>query len=95
VEGRDLTSGTQWKQPRAWGLTARSRNPTHGSDVAESAVPAREGAWRLVCSPVKPVGEPDAVNLHVRFDEGEVQTEHGVASEAPADERAGKLIGYT
>ena len=41
------------------------------------------------------VREPDAVNLHVRFDEGEVQTEHGVASEAPADERAGKLIGYT
>ena len=33
--------------------------------------------------------EPDAGNPHVRFDEREVETEHGVASEAPADERAG------
>jgi hypothetical protein len=41
------------------------------------------------------VREPDAGNLHVRFDEGEVETEHGVASEAAAAERAGQLIGYT
>ncbi len=26
--------------------------------------------------PVKLVGEPDAVNPHVRFDEGEVETGH-------------------
>jgi len=42
-----------------------------------------------VCWFVKPVGEPDAGNLHVRFDEREVETEHDGASEAPADERAG------
>ena len=42
-----------------------------------------------VDQPVKPVGEPDAANPHVRFDEREVETEHGGASEAPADERAG------
>ncbi len=42
-----------------------------------------------VGQPAKPVGEPDAANPHVRFDEGEVETEHGVASEAPATERVG------
>jgi len=35
------------------------------------------------------VREPDAGNPPVRFDEREVETEHGVADEAPADERAG------
>jgi hypothetical protein len=33
--------------------------------------------------------EPDAANPHVRFDERDVETEHGPATEAPADERAG------
>ena len=33
--------------------------------------------------------EPDAANPHVRFDERDVETEHGPDSEAPADERAG------
>jgi RNA-directed DNA polymerase len=35
------------------------------------------------------VREPDAGNSQVRFDEREVETEHGRASEAPANERAG------
>ena len=35
--------------------------------------------------------EPDAGKLHVRFDEREVETEQGRASEAPADERAGRI----
>jgi hypothetical protein len=42
-----------------------------------------------VCRPVKPVGEPDAVNPHVRFDERGVETEQGKDNEAPATERAG------
>jgi RNA-directed DNA polymerase len=33
--------------------------------------------------------EPDALIAHVRFDERDVETEHGLDSEAPADERAG------
>jgi hypothetical protein len=33
--------------------------------------------------------EPDAGDPHVRFDERDVETEQGLASEAPADERAG------
>jgi hypothetical protein len=39
--------------------------------------------------PRNSVGEPDAVNPPVRFDEREVETGHGKASEAPATERAG------
>ena len=39
--------------------------------------------------PRNSVGEPDAANPPVRFDEREVETEHGKASEAPATERAG------
>ena len=35
--------------------------------------------------------EPDAGNLHVRFDEREVETEQGRAREAPAHERAGRI----
>jgi len=42
-----------------------------------------------VCHNVKPVGEPDAGNPHVRFDERDVETEHDWVIEAPADERAG------
>ena len=45
---------------------------------------------RVVCWFVKTVGKPDAGKPHVRFDEGgDVETEQGRASEAPADERAG------
>ena len=35
------------------------------------------------------VREPDAGKPPVRFDEREVETEHGEAIEAPANERAG------
>src|SRR5436853_6547258 len=35
------------------------------------------------------VGEPDAGNLPVRFDERGVETGHGEDRRAPADERAG------
>jgi hypothetical protein len=35
------------------------------------------------------VREPDAGNPPVRFDEREVETEHGEDRRAPADERAG------
>jgi hypothetical protein len=42
---------------------------------------------------VKPVGEPDAANLHVRFDERGVETEQGEAREAPTTERVGQQLG--
>jgi hypothetical protein len=38
---------------------------------------------------MNPVGEPDAGNPHVRFDERDVETGHGLEIEAPATERAG------
>jgi hypothetical protein len=44
---------------------------------------------------MKEDGEPDAGDLHVRFDEREVETGYGEAIETPADERAGKRIGRT
>ena len=41
-------------------------------------LPRGEGAFPCtVCSVVNPVREPDAGNPHVRFDEREVETEHG------------------
>ena len=36
------------------------------------------------------VREPDAGDLHVRFDEREVETDHGRTTKAPPDERAEK-----
>ena len=72
---------------RGWG-----RPPSQaGSEVAEGAVWAVKGASSgvSVCRPVKPVGEPDAGNPHVGFDERGVETEQGKDNEAPATERAG------
>ena len=42
-----------------------------------------------VCRAVKVIGEPDAGEPHVRFDEGVLGLEYGRASEAPPDERGG------
>ena len=39
--------------------------------------------------------EPDAGNPHVRFDEREVETEHGWDIEAPATERTGQPLHPT
>ena len=43
---------------------------------------------------VKPVGEPDAANPHVRFDERGVETEQGEVREAPTTERVGQQLGW-
>jgi hypothetical protein len=68
-----------------------ARTSPKDSAVAEGTIRVGEGqvpSW-AVDRRVKPVGEPDAANPHVRFDEREVETEHGGGSEAPATERAG------
>ena len=49
----------------------------------------------FVCRWREPVGEPDAANPHVRFDERDVETEYGRDAEAPATERAGKPLCQT
>ncbi len=41
------------------------------------------------CERVNLLREPDAGDPQVRFDERDVETEHGAAREAPATERAG------
>src|ERR1700682_1461860 len=45
----------------------------------------------FVCLTMKPVGEPDAGNPHVRFDERGWETERCRVAQAPAD-RAGALV---
>jgi hypothetical protein len=66
--------------PNVWRSQKELYGPTKG---ALSGVP--------VGRPVKPVGEPDALIGHVRFEERDVETGHGRAREAPADERAGSI----
>ncbi len=39
---------------------------------------------------VKPVGEPDAANPHVRFDERGVETEHDAARDTQTTEMGGQ-----
>ena len=89
VTGRDQQSG-DWLCLSTPLKTKRSRKelylPAKMARLAGSR-PLRGKA--IVCCREKPVGEPCAGNSHARFDEREVETEHGAASEAPADERAG------
>ena len=99
VEERSLTSGVLLEETNSPEIgfclstpitTRRSRKelylPAKRATFSESR-PMRDRA--LVCWREKPVGEPCARNPHARFDEREVETEHGDASEAPANERAG------
>ena len=89
VTGRDQQSG-DWLCLSTPLRTRRSRKELYlPAKMAMLAVsrPLRDRA--IVCWREKPVGEPCAGNSHARFDEREVETEHGAASEAPADERAG------
>jgi hypothetical protein len=75
--------------------------PTTSTDDSATAERTRgpakaAGGWSAEpwADTSNPVGEPDAGNPHVRFDEREVETEHGRAIEAPADERAGPARPY-
>ena len=89
VTGRDQQSG-DWLCLSTPLKTKRSRKELYlPAKLAMLAVsrPLRDRA--IVCWREKPVGEPCAGNSHARFDEREVETEHGLASEAPAIERAG------
>ena len=89
VTGRDQQSG-DWLCLSTPLKTRRSRKelylPAKMAMFSESR-PMRDRA--IVCWREKPVGEPCARNPHARFDEREVETDYGEASEAPADERAG------
>ncbi len=48
---------------------------SHGEEGALEKVAFFHGPGTFVCHSMKPVGEPDAGNLHVRFDERGVETE--------------------
>ncbi len=56
--------------------------PAQCSEVADRVTRNSDDCVRLL-------REPGAANPHARFDERDVETEHGSAREAPADERAG------
>ncbi|MEI8376218.1 MAG: hypothetical protein WCJ35_25640, partial [Planctomycetota bacterium] len=58
------------------------------ANAAKPIVQVETSSSLLVGETMNLVREPDAVNPPVRFDEREVETEHGEASEALADERA-------
>jgi len=91
VEGRGLTSETLWKGPRVRRVAMLPITSKKDSAVAEGAMWSAK-CWQAclrVGRPRNSVGEPDAANPHVRFDEREVETGYGKASEAPATERAG------
>src|ERR1700687_4520628 len=96
VEGRGLTSGMLWKGPRIRRVAMLPRTSIHDSAVPEGTRgSAKDGqACRFVGRPRKPVGEPDAANQHVRFDEGEVETEAWEDTRAPPTERAGHTQGF-
>ena len=99
VEERNLTSGMLLEETNSpeigiclsTPLRARpSRKELYSSaklGMFSESRPMRDRP--IVCWRVKPVGEPCAGNPHARFDEREVETEHGPAIEAPADERVG------
>ena len=73
---------------RAVAAHSAASGGVHGELAA--TVRVRTCAYRMRNSLVR---KPGAGKLHARFDERGVETEHGEASEAPADERAGKPIG--
>jgi len=78
VEGRSLTSGALWKGPRVWRVAMLPTTSTKDSAASEGTVRTGERQVYLsVCWLVKPVGEPDAGNSHVRFDERGVEMEQG------------------
>ena len=89
VSGRDQQSG-DWLCLSTPLRTRRSRKelylPVKMAMFSESRPMCNR---TIVCWREKPVGEPCARNPHARFDEREVKTDYGAASEAPADERAG------
>ena len=97
MEGRGLTSGVLCEGVEGLEIDDESINSGTDQETPEEA--GRSGEERagtprcgpFVCRSREPVGEPDAANPHVRFDEREVETEQGRAREAPADESAGRI----
>ena len=101
VEGRGLTSGVLCEGVEGLEIDDESMNSAMDRGTPEEAGRCgeeRAGTPRcgpFVCRSREPVGEPDAGNPHVRFDERDVETEYGRDAEAPATERAGKPLCST
>ena len=76
VEQRGLTSGTLSEGTRDREIGLGLINPVTSKRSRSHFTEGRRSM--IVCLSVKPVGEPDAGNPPVRFDEREVETEHGM-----------------
>jgi hypothetical protein len=76
-EGRDLTSGAFGKWSRVGRVSVLATTSANDSATAARTTQPVKGA--VSAAPVgrlrNPVGEPDAGNPHVRFDERGVETE--------------------
>ena len=78
VTGRDQESG-DWLCLSTPLVIQRSRKELYLSAKMGMSSESRPMRYRpIVCWRVKPVGEPCAGNPHARFDEREVETEHGM-----------------
>ncbi len=93
---RAINAHTRHAVPQVVGCQAQERpfrvvlvlEPVAGTDVWAAPTPLGP-VPPAACERVNLLREPDAGNPHVRFDERDVETEQGPASEAPATERAG------
>jgi len=94
AEERALTSGELSKMARSWWLALSLKTPSRTGAAGDCCVEGRRRVtyraevvrgWLLpVCLTVKPVGEPDALIGHVRFDERGWETERRRMAQATA-----------
>jgi hypothetical protein len=87
AKGPQFWSAEGRSKDRAIGLWPSNLNTIRRSEERLSRQAKMRGAHRVPAG--NPVREPGAGKPHAGFDEREVETEHGSASEAPANERAG------
>ena len=76
AEGRGLTSGVSSEGTTGREIGRGLINPLTPKRSRSDFTAGRR--LMIVCPSVKRVGEPDAGNPPVRFDEREVETEHGM-----------------
>jgi len=76
VEERDLTSDASSEGTTGREIGLGLINPLTPKRSRSDFTAGRR--LMIVCPSVKPVGEPDAGNPSVRFDQREVETEHGM-----------------
>ncbi len=105
VEERGLTSGALLEETNSQEIgfvpinsnkTRRSRKELYLSAKMAMFSESRPSETEPSCAGGRSQSESRVREIRTHGSmSGSVETEHGAASEAPADERAGKQIGYT